>query len=117
MRSNEDAFQKAKELLRKHILVDGHIDLTWRLSGKSLLENKKYLDDVIHSEKGDFDFERAKQGYLSAPFMAIYIDARFQDDLSTAKAEADQLINMIHEIIDTYPDKFAKGDSPEVIEA
>ena len=107
--------EKANELAHKFIICDGHIDLPWQLS-KHFKAEKKYLSAVISNDKGDFDYVRAKKGGLSAAFMAIFIASTFQEDLSAAKAEADSLIDMVNEIIEAYPDKFAKGNSPMMIE-
>lgn len=107
--------EKAIELAHRFIITDGHIDLPWRLS-KSYTTKEEYTHAVIESNNGDFDYVRARKGGLSAPFMAIFIPATFQNDLIAAKAEADSLIRMVEEIIAAHPDKFAKGYTPEMIE-
>jgi len=107
--------EKANELAHKFIICDGHIDLPWQLN-KHFKSNKAYINAVVSNDKGDFDYVRAKRGGLSAAFMAIFIAATFQEDLEAAKAEADSLIDMVNDIIDAHPDKFAKGDSPRLIE-
>lgn len=107
---------KAVELTHRFILTDGHIDLPWRLSAKNYKQNQEFLGHADQTPIGDFDYLRAKAGGLSAPFMAIYIPSSFQDDQSLARTEADNLIEMIDWMIATYPDKFAPGDSPQLIE-
>ncbi|MDQ3015462.1 MAG: dipeptidase [Bacteroidota bacterium] len=108
--------QHAEYLAHKFIIVDGHIDLPWRLSLLNFRPEGEFLNLPIQSKEGDFDYVRAKKGGLSAAFMAIYIPASFQSDLKSAKAEADSLIAMIQSIIAAHPDKFAAGFSPEIIE-
>jgi membrane dipeptidase len=108
--------EKANKLAHKFILCDGHIDFTWRLSGKGYTADER-VRIAIKSNDGDFDYERAKKGGLSAPFMAIYISADLQEDLTKAQGEADFLINMLDSIIDAHPDKFARGRSMEEIES
>ena len=114
---NQSLHAKANELAHRFIITDGHIDLPWRLSVKNFRLTREYLSIPVQSNEGDFDYVRAKQGGLSAPFMSIFIPASFQNDLPSAKSEADKLINMIEGIIAAHPDKFARGDSPELIEA
>jgi membrane dipeptidase len=117
MNTQEKAFyDKAVRLAHQYIIADGHIDLPWRLSLSNYRADGDNRDMPISSDEGDFDYKRAKEGGLSAPFMAVYIPASFQDDLASAKVEADTLIDMIHGIIAAHPDKFAKGDSPAQIE-
>ena len=66
----------------------------------------------VSTNKGDFDYVRAKKGGLDAPFMSIFIPARYQK-IGGAKLLADSLIDMVNGIIEEHPDKFASGTSPE----
>src|SRR5215471_10532517 len=70
-----DLAARANELAHRFIIVDGHIDVPWRLE-ESRDDNGKLTEDVsAHTPKGDFDWERAVQGGLTAPFMSIYVPA------------------------------------------
>lgn len=108
--SDEDTKAKAQELAQKFIITDGHIDLPYRLKGNNFnIENDKEI--LISTEKGDFDYTRSKAGGLDAPFMSIYIPARYQET-GGAKELADTLINLVESIEATYPDKFKVATSP-----
>jgi len=109
-----DNQQKAQELAQKFIITDGHVDLPYRLKADdfSISEDKEVL---LSTEDGDFDYERAKKGGLDAPFMSIYIPARYQQT-GGAKELADTLINMVESITTAYPDKFALAKSPADVE-
>jgi membrane dipeptidase len=108
---------RAKELADKFIIVDGHIDLP------DLLKEKKYVagvdspDTIISTLKGEFDYTRAKQGGLDAPFMSIYIPVEYQDKPDSGKELADSLINTVVAITKSLPDKFALANTPSEIEA
>jgi membrane dipeptidase len=115
--SEHNLYQYAVELAHRTIITDGHVDLPYRLKVKNFRLDREYLGIPIQTDDGDFDYERAKQGGLDAPFMSIFIPSSYQNDLPEAKLLADSLINMIQGIIKALPDKFAKGDSPEMIEA
>ena len=97
---NNDATLKkrANELAHKFIITDGHIDLPWRL-------NEGYEDVSIRTETGDFDYIRAKEGGLDAPFMSIYVPSSYQET-GGAKEKADSLIDLVHQIANDHPDKF-----------
>ena len=112
-----ETLQRANELAQRFIILDGHIDLPWRLSLLHFKPTKEFLQLPVLSKEGDFDYMRAKQGGLSAAFMAIYIPASFQDNAHAARAEADALIDMVNTIIEAHPDKFAQALTPEMIEA
>jgi len=114
--SDQNLYLYAVELARRTIITDGHVDLPYRLQVKNFRLDREYLGIPIQTNDGDFDYERAKQGGLDAPFMSIFIPSSYQNDLPAAKALADTLIHMVQGIIAAHPDKFAKGDSPEMIE-
>ena len=92
-----DLAKKAKELAITSIIVDGHIDVPYRL-------NKEWDDVSISTEDGDFDYHRAIAGGLNAPFMSIYIPA--ENETEDARALADKLIGDVNKIVDDAPDKF-----------
>lgn len=105
----------ADKLAHKYIITDGHVDLPYRLKIKNFRLEREYMDIPVQSSEGDFDYVRAKKGGLSAPFMSIYIPASYQKT-GKEKALADSLIDMIHGIIKAHPDKFATGETPELVE-
>jgi membrane dipeptidase len=109
--------EKAKSLADKYIIVDGHVDLPYRLRIKKFQLQREYIGIPVRSEEGDFDYERAKKGGLDAPFMAIYIPKDQQLLPDMGKALADSLIDMVNGIIKAHPDKFASADSPADVEA
>lgn len=113
---DDPMYRHAVSLAHRYIITDGHIDLPYRLKVKNFRLDREYLGIPIETGEGDFDYIRAKKGGLDAPFMSIFIPSSYQQDLSEAKALADTLINMIDGIIAAHPDKFAKGDSPDVID-
>ena len=105
-KTNEDLQKKADELAHKYIITDGHVDLPYRLKITNFRPTKEYLGIPIETEKGDFDYVRAKKGGLDVPFMSIYLPAEKQKEPGASKALADTLINMVASIADAHPDKF-----------
>lgn len=112
--NNDPLWQKADELAHKFIIVDGHVDLPYRLTVKHFQLTKEFIGIPVESNEGDFDFVRAKKGGLSSPFMSIYIPSRYQET-GGAKEFADSLIDMVNGIIAAHPDKFGPGLSPKQI--
>jgi membrane dipeptidase len=108
-----DALQvKANELAQKFIITDGHVDLPYRLKVQNFRLEKEYTGIPIESDKGDFDWKRAREGGLDAPFMSIYIPARYQET-GGAKELADSLINMVEYIARENSNYFGIAKSPE----
>ena len=99
--------ERAELLVQELIMVDGHVDIPYRLMDKP--------DDIsVRTEDGHFDYVRAKEGGLNAPFMSIYIPSNRENN--GAKALADTLIDLVESIAATNPDKFAVATSPDQIE-
>ncbi len=104
--------QLSEKLAQKYIITDGHVDLPYRLRVQNFRLQKEYTGIPIETDKGDFDFKRAREGGLDAPFMSIYIPASFQVD-GGAKELADTLINMVEFIAQEKSDYFMVAKSPE----
>lgn len=109
--------KKANKLAQKYVIVDGHVDLPYRLKVKNFRLEKEYLGIPYQTTDGDFDYVRARKGGLDAPFMSIFIPSRLQVD-GGAKELADSLINMIEYIATQQNKYFAIAKSPkDVIKA
>ena len=93
---------KAKKLAKESIIVDGHVDIPYRL-------HDEWEDISQRTAKGDFDYVRAKDGGLDAPFMSIYIPAERENN--GAYELADTLIGLVETIVMQHPEKFAIAKS------
>ena len=96
----------ADSLAHAYLITDGHVDLPYRLKVKNFRLDKEYLGIPIETDEGDFDYVRAVEGGLDAPFMSIYIPSRLQEEPGESPKLADSLINMVRGIADAHPDKF-----------
>ena len=106
--ATESLTEVVARLSRELIIVDGHVDLPYRLRNKP--------EDVsVETAGGHFDYVRAKKGGLDAPFMSIYIPATREMD--GAMDLAIQLIASVEKLCADHPNKFAMANSPDEIEA
>ncbi|MEX1274734.1 MAG: dipeptidase [Bacteroidota bacterium] len=94
---------KARKFAKQFILVDGHVDIPYRL-------RHKWEDISKRTETGDFDYVRAKAGGIDAPFMSIYTPSEYEQK-GGAKALADTLIDMVYDLAKSHPSKFAVAKS------
>jgi len=111
MSTDDPLREKANRIAQQTIIVDGHIDLPYRMAVKNFQLTRELLGIPIQSAEGDFDYVRAKAGGLNAPFMSIYIPARYQKT-GGAKEYADSLITLVKAIAQAHPDTFAVATSP-----
>lgn len=104
----------AEALARELVIVDGHIDVPWRLHEAAAAGGP--VDDVTGATaRGDFDLPRARAGGLDAPFMSIYVPAALEG--KGAKKAADALIELVEGIVARAPGDFALARSPAEVRA
>ncbi len=95
---NAETLAHARELAHRFVIVDGHVDVPYRLG--------THPDDVsTRTAGGDFDWPRAKLGGLDAPFMSIDTPAALEDE-GGSFALAEKLIDGVEAIARKDPDKF-----------
>jgi len=100
---DEKLLAHAVELTHKFIIVDGHVDIPYRLHAKD-------ADISQLTPDGDFDFVRARKGGLDAPFMSIYVPSHHEQDGGGYEL-ANQLIDMVESFETKWGDKFAVARS------
>ncbi len=104
--TDADLHQLADSLAHKFIIVDGHVDIPYRMWN--------HPEDIsVRTENGHFDYVRAKEGGLDAPIMSIYIPSKREDN--GAKMLADSLIDLVEKIVEDHSDKFAIATNPTEI--
>ncbi len=104
----QDYASMANRIAAETIIVDGHIDVPYRLADE-------WEDVSGPTETGDFDYPRAVSGGLNAPFMSIYTPANL-DGTPEAKAHADRMIDIVERIVAESPDKFAITKTVDEVE-
>ncbi len=108
--SEDDLRAKADRLAQEMLIIDTHVDIPYRLF--------EQMEDIsVATEGGDFDYPRAKQGGLNAPFMSIYVPADLQETPGASKAHAELLIEMVEGFERDWPEKFAVARTPADVEA
>jgi membrane dipeptidase len=105
---NETNAQAAKRITQQNIIVDGHIDVPYRVQNQ-------WVDVTKSTENGDFDYPRAVEGGLNAPFMSIYVPASL-DNSEQSTTLAHKLIDSVEAIVGRAPDKFALAYSVADVE-
>ena len=98
----------ANRIARDSIIVDTHIDVPYRLE-------ENWEDVSVATASGNFDYPRAVEGGLNAPFMSIYTPAKLEAE-GSSKERAEQLIDLVLELVAGAPDKFAIARSADDVE-
>ncbi|MEQ8857513.1 MAG: membrane dipeptidase [Pseudomonadales bacterium] len=95
-----DAPPQADRIAQRHLIVDTHIDVPYRLYRDNDVDVSRATDG------GDFDYPRARAGGLDALFMSIYIPAAV-DEAGDATSFAEDLIDGVRNLAEDNPEKFA----------
>ncbi|MBO6505988.1 MAG: dipeptidase [Kordiimonadaceae bacterium] len=105
----QDLAATANRITAETIIVDGHIDVPYRM-------NDAWINVAGPTADGDFDYPRAVSGGLNAPFMSIYTPAVF-DGTPMAKAHAERMIALVERMETDAPEKFAIARTVADLEA
>lgn len=101
--------ERARTIAQSSLIVDTHIDMPYRMKDE-------YIDVSVAAPDRNFDYPRAREGGLDAPFMSIYVPAEKEQD-GTAVALANELIDMVEREISKAADKFVLATSSADIES
>lgn len=93
----------SKQIASEMLIVDTHIDAPYRLWEQH--QSGQEIDDISKITTGNFDFTKAKSGGLNVPFFSIYLPAETEED-GSAYEVANNLIDMVEDIVTLSPDKF-----------
>ena len=95
------ALTAARDLLRRHPLVDGHNDLAWNIRRESGVDLGRV--DLSAPVRGTHtDLPRLRRGGVGAQFWSVYVPGTLQGDAAvTATLEQ---IDLVHRMIDGHPD-------------
>jgi len=98
----------AAAIAQKYMLVDTHIDAPERL-----LED--WEDVTQATQKGNFDYPRARKGGLNIPFMSIYTAAE-TEAAGTSFQLANRLIDSMEALVGRAPGEFVMVTTPSEAE-
>ena len=97
--------RRARAVLARTPLIDGHNDLPWRIREDSLHPRDVDAYDLRTRTPGMTDLARLKQGMLGAQFWSVYIPGEIRDS-GYARVELEQ-IDIARRVIAKYPDRLA----------
>jgi membrane dipeptidase len=113
--SDDELRAYADTLAHRFIIIDGHVDLPYRMNVAGFMIKKEVMDVSVETE-GNFDYPKAKRGGLDAPFMSIYVPSKYQQT-GGAKELADSLIDLTQRLTVKFPHLFASANSPTEVQA
>ncbi|HWZ85411.1 MAG TPA: membrane dipeptidase [Thermoanaerobaculia bacterium] len=99
----QDSKERALALHRSAIVVDTHEDVPERLE-------KEWVDLSVRGKTGHVDIPRWREGGVTAPFLAAYVNGEYAKTGGSAK-KALEFIDLIHRLVDANPKDLVFADS------
>jgi len=101
----EDLHERAMRLHKSAIIVDTHEDLPEELE-------HRWVDISQRNATGQLDIPRWREGGMTAPFLAAYVNADFaKKDSGGSAKKALEFIDLIHRLVDANPKDLVFADS------
>lgn len=105
---------RARDLLRRHPLIDGHNDLPWRIRQDPEAAGDVDAYDLRRRTPGDTDLERLRAGGIGGQFWSVYVPGEIGSGY--ARTQLEQL-DLARRMIRRYPDDLALCTTADEVEA
>ena|SRR5688572_31267298 len=76
--ADDPALIRARELLSRTILIDGHNDLPWAIRSDKTAPGDVAAYDLRQRTRGQTDLPRLREGKVGAQFWSVYIPGEMQ---------------------------------------
>jgi membrane dipeptidase len=106
--------ERAKELHRSCLLIDGHNDLPWEVRTKAGSSWDK-ADIAQPQPRFHTDIPRLKAGGVGAQFWSVYVPAETRFQGQSAHQVMEQ-IDLVKRMVARYPETFAMADTADDVE-
>ena len=96
----DEALERARAILARHPLIDGHNDLAWAIREDASHPRDVEAYDLRGRTPGHTDLERLRRGGVGGQFWSVYVPA---GEASAARAQLEQL-DIARRIVARYPE-------------
>ncbi len=105
---------RARDLLRRHPLIDGHNDLPWTIRQDPEAAGNVDAYDLRRRTPGDTDLERLRAGGIGGQFWSVYVPGEIGGGY--ARMQLEQL-DLARRMIRRYPDDLVLCTTADEVEA
>ena len=96
------ALRRARRLLARHPVIDGHNDLPWTIRNDRKARGDVAAYDLRRPTRGDTDLARLRTGGVGGQFWSVYIPGDLPGGFARAQLEQ---IDIARRVIARYPDR------------
>ncbi|MFL5630993.1 MAG: dipeptidase [Gemmatimonadaceae bacterium] len=112
-RQSDAYLARAKRILSRTPLIDGHNDLPWRIREDSIARGNVDAYDLRKRTPGHTDLDRLRTGMVGAQFWSVYTPGEYADS-GYARVQLEQ-IDIARRVIAKYPERLALALSSDDI--
>jgi membrane dipeptidase len=102
--ADDPALAHAKDLLSRHILIDGHNDLPWAVREAKTAPGDVAAYDLRTKAPGQTDIPRLRAGHVGGVFWSVYVPGEMKEGWARVQLEQ---IDLARRIVERYPETFA----------
>jgi membrane dipeptidase len=110
-RAANDPLERAKAILARHPVIDGHNDLPWAIRESATAPRDVVAYDLRQRTAGHTDLERLREGGVGGQFWSVYVP--FERVAASTQLEQ---IDIARRVIARYPDALAFAASADEVE-
>jgi membrane dipeptidase len=107
----DDPLERAKALLARHPLIDGHNDLPWAIRESVTAPRDVVAYDLRRPTAGHTDLERLRKGGVGGQFWSVYVPPV----PGAARLQLEQ-IDIARRVIARYPDALERATTADEVE-
>jgi len=104
--------ERAREILRRHPVFDGHNDVVWEIRTREETPRDVDAYDLSGRAPGQTDIERLRKGGVGAQFWSVYVPGEYADS-GFARVQLEE-IDIALRMIETYPELVLARTADEV---
>ena len=104
---------RARDLLRRHPLIDGHNDLPWTIRQDPEAAGNLDAYDLRRQTPGDTDLERLRAGGIGGQFWSVYVPGEIGSGYSRTQLEQ---LDLARRMIRRYPHDLALCTTADEVE-
>jgi membrane dipeptidase len=112
--ATDPAVERARKVLRKTKVIDGHNDLPWAIRENPDKPRDVAAYDLRRPTPGNTDLRRLREGGVGGQFWSVYIPGDLKDGFARAQLEQ---IDIARQVIARYPELAAASTAAEVARA
>jgi membrane dipeptidase len=109
--AEDAALERAKQVLARHPVIDGHNDLPWAIRESATAPRDVVAYDLRHTTPGNTDLARLRQGFVGGQFWSVYVPP----EPGAARSQLEQ-IDIARRVIARYPDALAFATTADEVE-